>query len=70
MSNFKPLLAATIEDTSKLDYSDGVLVSKKLDGIRCMIIDSVVYSRSMKPIRSKVVLPSDDGFVIVALGEE
>ena len=55
MSNFKPLLAATIEDTSKLDYTNGVLVSKKLDGIRCMIIDGIVYSRSMKPIRSKVV---------------
>jgi DNA ligase-1 len=55
MSNFKPLLAATIKDTSKLDYTNGVLVSKKLDGIRCMIIDGVVYSRSMKPIRSKVV---------------
>ena len=51
--NFKPLLAATIEDTSKLSYP--CLVSKKLDGIRCMIIDGVVYSRSMKPIRSKVV---------------
>lgn len=55
MKKFLPLLAATIEDTSKLDYSSGVLVSKKLDGIRCMIIDGVVYSRSMKPIRSKVV---------------
>lgn len=51
--SFKPLLAATIEDTSKLSYP--CLVSKKLDGIRCMIIDGVVYSRSMKPIRSKVV---------------
>lgn len=51
--SFKPLLAATIEDTSKLSYP--VLVSKKLDGIRCMIIDGVVYSRSMKPIRSKIV---------------
>lgn len=53
MNNFKPLLAATIEDTSKLKYP--VLVSKKLDGIRCIIIDGVVYSRSMKPIRSKIV---------------
>lgn len=51
--SFKPLLAATIEDTSKLSYP--VLVSRKLDGIRCMIINGVVYSRSMKPIRSKVV---------------
>ena len=51
--SFKPLLAATIEDTSKLSYP--CLVSKKLDGIRCMIIDGVVYSRSMKPIRSKIV---------------
>ena len=55
MSNkqFKPMLAYTIEDTSKIEYP--CYVSKKLDGIRCVILDGVVYSRSMKPIRSKVV---------------
>lgn len=53
MKQFKPMLAYTIEDTSKLTYP--CLVSVKLDGIRACVIDGVVYSRSMKPIRSKVV---------------
>lgn len=52
-TKFKPLLAYTIEDTSKLKYP--VLASIKLDGIRVVILDGVVYSRSMKPIRSKTV---------------
>lgn len=51
--NFKPLLAYTVEDTSKLQYP--LLASVKLDGIRVVILDGVVYSRSMKPIRSKTV---------------
>lgn len=50
---FKPMLAYTIEDTSKLSYP--VLASQKLDGIRAVVIDGVVMSRSMKPIRSKLV---------------
>lgn len=50
---FQPLLAYTIKDTKDICYP--VYVSKKLDGIRCMVIDGVVYSRSMKPIRSKSV---------------
>ena len=32
-----------------------VFVSKKADGIRSLVIDSVVYSRSLKPIRNKHV---------------
>ena len=51
--NFKPLLAYTVEDTSKISYP--CYASVKLDGIRVIILDGVVYSRSMKPIRSKVV---------------
>lgn len=49
----RPLLAYTIEDTSKLQYP--VTCSVKLDGIRCLIIDGVVMSRSLKPIRNKHV---------------
>lgn len=44
----KPLLAAAIEDTSKIPFP--VLVSAKLDGIRALVIDGVVMSRSLKPI--------------------
>lgn len=50
---FKPMLAYTIEDTSKESYP--AILSIKLDGIRAVVIDGVVLSRSMKPIRSKVV---------------
>lgn len=50
---FKPLLAFTCEDTSTLTYP--LYASIKLDGIRVVVLDSVVYSRSMKPIRSKAV---------------
>jgi DNA ligase-1 len=49
----KPLLAHTIEDTSKINYP--VLVSVKLDGVRCLIIDGVAMSRSLKPIRNEYV---------------
>lgn len=50
---FKPLLAHTIEDTSKVQYP--VLVSVKLDGIRCLIIDGVAVSRTLKPIRNDYI---------------
>lgn len=53
MSNFKPMLAYTIEDTSKISYP--CFASIKLDGIRVVILNGVVHSRSMKPIRSKAV---------------
>lgn len=49
----KPMLAYTIEDTSKESYP--ALLSTKLDGIRAIVVDGVVMSRSMKPIRSKAV---------------
>lgn len=48
MKNFKPMLAAPVTDIELLNYP--VLASPKLDGIRCVIIDGVAYSRSLKPI--------------------
>lgn len=50
---FKPLLAETLEDTSKVPFP--VYASVKLDGIRAIVKGGVVYSRSMKPIRNKYV---------------
>ncbi len=48
----KPLLSCEVPmDEIQLP----VFVSNKLDGIRCLVIDSVVYSRSLKPIRNKHV---------------
>ena len=48
----KPLLSCDI-DLDKVQFP--VYASKKLDGIRCLIIDGVAYSRSLKPIRNKYI---------------
>lgn len=49
----KALLAYTVEDTSTLKYP--LFASVKLDGIRCLVIDGVAYSRNMKPIKNEYV---------------
>jgi len=49
----KPLLAATIVDTSLLTFP--LLASPKLDGIRALVIDGVLVSRNMKPIPNPAV---------------
>ena len=48
----KPLLACEVPLE---DVKFPVYVSTKLDGIRCLIIDGVAYSRSLKPIRNKFI---------------
>ena len=48
----KPMLAVDA-DVENLKYP--VLCSDKLDGIRCIILDGVAYSRGLKPIRNKYV---------------
>lgn len=50
---FKPMLADTIEDVNTLKYP--VLASPKLDGVRAVVKDGVVLSRSLKPIPNKHV---------------
>lgn len=52
MSQVKPMLASPA-DLTKLSYP--VLVSPKLDGIRCLISDGVALSRSLKPIPNQYV---------------
>lgn len=47
MTQFKPMLAAKT-DGEDLNYP--LLASPKLDGVRALIIDGVVMSRSLKPI--------------------
>lgn len=65
----KPMLSATLEDPAKLNFP--VLVSPKLDGIRCLIVDGQPMSRNMKAIQNKHVfdelarLPALDGELIV-----
>lgn len=48
----KPMLAVEA-DLDKLEYP--VLLSEKLDGIRVVVKDGVVLSRSLKPIRNEYV---------------
>lgn len=48
----KPMLAGKA-DLAKVQYP--VMVSPKLDGIRCLVIDGVACARSLKPIPNKHV---------------
>lgn len=50
----KLMLASQIKDVNK-DIRFPCLASTKLDGIRCVILDGVAYSRNMKPIRNKYI---------------
>ena len=69
LMNFKPMLAATVTDRAKLRFP--YLASPKLDGIRCVILNGEVLSRSLKPIRNKFIqatlsgMPDMDGELIV-----
>ena len=53
MSTFKPLLAYTVKDAEALRYP--VLVSPKLDGIRCVIHNDQPVSRTLKPIPNRFI---------------
>ncbi len=50
---FKPMLAATCEDVTAINYP--VMVSPKLDGYRCIIRDGVAVSRNLKPFPNEKV---------------
>ena len=56
MNQFKPLLSATLEDPLRLVWP--VMVSPKLDGLRCIIKDGRALSRNLKPFRNKYVQES------------
>ena len=53
IQGFKPLLAAPV-DLKQIDYSNCWL-SAKLDGIRAIVVDGVVVSRNLKPIRNRYI---------------
>lgn len=63
---FKPMLAATVDDIKQLKYP--LLVSPKLDGIRCVILNGKAVTRNLKPIPNKFIreyleaIPEIDGF--------
>lgn len=70
----RPLLAATVTDINKLTYP--LLVTPKLDGIRCLIINGQVVSRTFKPIPNQYIqrkmygLPTGlDGELMLKKGE-
>jgi DNA ligase-1 len=46
---FKPMLA-TDYDSLRTPFSEGLFASPKLDGVRAIVMDGIVYSRSLKPI--------------------
>lgn len=50
---FQVMLAGKVSDTSKLSYP--VIASPKLDGVRAVIRDGIVWSRTNKPIPNKYV---------------
>jgi DNA ligase-1 len=50
----KLMLASQIKNVNE-DIRFPCLASTKLDGIRCVILDGVAYSRNMKPIRNKYI---------------
>lgn len=52
MSKVKPLLSCEVP-LDKVNFP--IYVSTKFDGIRALVMDGVVYSRSLKPIRNKHV---------------
>ena len=52
INNIRPLLSCEVS-VDNINFP--IYVSTKFDGIRAMVIDSVVYSRSLKPIRNKHV---------------
>ena len=52
MLKVKPLLSCEVS-LDKINFP--VYTSTKFDGIRALVIDSVVYSRNLKPIRNKHV---------------
>jgi DNA ligase 1 len=51
----KPQLAVEYSKVKNLDLSQGYYASPKLDGLRCLVLDGVAYSRSMKPFRNKEI---------------
>jgi len=52
INNIRPLLSCEVP-FDKIKFP--IYVSTKFDGIRALVIDGVVYSRSLKPIRNKHV---------------
>lgn len=66
MNPFKPLLAGKA-DLLAIDYP--IAVTPKIDGIRCLIINGVPVSRTLKPIRNKRIKEALTGLPSILDGE-
>lgn len=53
MKQFRPMLAATVEDLNTLDMRSPLLVSPKIDGVRGIFMNGQILSRSLKPLPNK-----------------
>lgn len=60
---FKPLLAEKVEDLTSLKYPK--LISRKLDGIRCVILNGKAVSRKLKPIPNTYIREQLEALVAV-----
>jgi DNA ligase-1 len=49
------MLASPVEDINKIPYTAGILASLKLDGIRALVIDGQLVSRTFKPIPNNYI---------------
>ena len=52
---FKPMLAETCEDADRAALPFPLYATPKIDGLRCLVIDGVATSRSLKPIPNRFV---------------
>lgn len=53
MTQFRPMLAATVDDVTQLRFP--LLASPKLDGVRAVVRNGQVLGRSLKPIPNRYV---------------
>ena len=52
---FRPMLAATLEGIDHLHHVHELMVSPKLDGIRCLMYNGQAVSRNLKPIPNRYI---------------
>lgn len=53
--NFKPMLSASLDGVDLTTLRYPLVLSPKLDGLRCIVWEGVAYSRNAKPLRNRFV---------------
>ncbi|HEX9232466.1 MAG TPA: hypothetical protein VF849_00165 [Blattabacteriaceae bacterium] len=59
---FRPMLAATLEESDLKNLTYPLILQPKLDGIRCVIVEGKVLSRKLKPIPNRYIRASLERF--------